>query len=198
MQWYEQDENRWRTELRIGRQLLDEFESGVDERGNAFIQGVFHVRSEHNHRYESVKIRTEYPPSFPWGGVPPTIYLVSHRDRWKKGGDSHINLDWSLCLFVPGESGVDFRLNDSLERLFAIMHTFLFKQHLYQDALLRQELTGDLAIWPGKARSHGFAGIVEAVKDRGKVGRNETCPCGSGKKFKACCLPGIKRSSNGH
>lgn len=21
-----------------------------------------------------------------------------------------------------------------------------------------------------------------------KVGRNETCPCGSGKKFKACCL----------
>jgi uncharacterized protein YecA (UPF0149 family) len=23
---------------------------------------------------------------------------------------------------------------------------------------------------------------------RGKVGRNEPCPCGSGKKFKKCCL----------
>ncbi len=23
---------------------------------------------------------------------------------------------------------------------------------------------------------------------RGKVGRNESCPCGSGKKFKKCCL----------
>ena len=23
---------------------------------------------------------------------------------------------------------------------------------------------------------------------RGKVGRNDPCPCGSGKKFKKCCL----------
>jgi uncharacterized protein len=23
---------------------------------------------------------------------------------------------------------------------------------------------------------------------KGKVGRNDRCPCGSGKKFKACCL----------
>ncbi|MGB5884590.1 MAG: SEC-C metal-binding domain-containing protein, partial [Desulfobulbales bacterium] len=22
----------------------------------------------------------------------------------------------------------------------------------------------------------------------GKIGRNETCPCGSGRKFKRCCL----------
>ena len=26
-------------------------------------------------------------------------------------------------------------------------------------------------------------------KQKVKVGRNETCPCGSGKKFKKCCLP---------
>lgn len=25
------------------------------------------------------------------------------------------------------------------------------------------------------------------VRDRPKIGRNETCPCGSGKKFKRCC-----------
>ena len=23
-----------------------------------------------------------------------------------------------------------------------------------------------------------------------KIGRNEPCPCGSGKKYKRCCLPG--------
>ena len=28
-----------------------------------------------------------------------------------------------------------------------------------------------------------------------KVGRNERCPCGSGKKFKACC--GLKERSRG-
>jgi len=31
-----------------------------------------------------------------------------------------------------------------------------------------------------------------------KIGRNEPCPCGSGKKYKKCCLPGQpeKRSSS--
>ena len=27
---------------------------------------------------------------------------------------------------------------------------------------------------------------------RGKVGRNEPCPCGSGKKFKKCCLAKVE------
>lgn len=25
-------------------------------------------------------------------------------------------------------------------------------------------------------------------RERGRVGRNEMCPCGSGKKFKRCCI----------
>ena len=28
---------------------------------------------------------------------------------------------------------------------------------------------------------------------RGRVGRNEPCPCGSGKKFKKCCYTGGAR-----
>jgi uncharacterized protein YecA (UPF0149 family) len=28
------------------------------------------------------------------------------------------------------------------------------------------------------------------VRDKPAVGRNEPCPCGSGKKFKKCCLKG--------
>jgi len=31
---------------------------------------------------------------------------------------------------------------------------------------------------------------------RGKVGRNEPCPCGSGKKFKRCCYTGRVTASS--
>ncbi len=34
--------------------------------------------------------------------------------------------------------------------------------------------------------------IEEAEKFRG-ISRNENCPCGSGKKFKKCCLPIFER-----
>lgn len=30
-------------------------------------------------------------------------------------------------------------------------------------------------------------GLAEEVDSSNKVGRNEACPCGSGKKFKLCC-----------
>jgi uncharacterized protein YecA (UPF0149 family) len=29
---------------------------------------------------------------------------------------------------------------------------------------------------------------VEAVRTEAKIGRNEPCPCESGKKYKKCCL----------
>lgn len=29
---------------------------------------------------------------------------------------------------------------------------------------------------------------VSSQRERPKTGRNELCPCGSGKKFKKCCL----------
>jgi preprotein translocase subunit SecA len=31
--------------------------------------------------------------------------------------------------------------------------------------------------------------LVRSVAEFGKIGRNEQCPCGSGKKFKRCCMP---------
>ncbi len=30
--------------------------------------------------------------------------------------------------------------------------------------------------------------VATAIAERGKIGRNESCPCGSGKKYKRCCL----------
>lgn len=32
-----------------------------------------------------------------------------------------------------------------------------------------------------------------AVTHRTKIGRNATCPCGSGRKFKKCCMSGARR-----
>lgn len=33
-----------------------------------------------------------------------------------------------------------------------------------------------------------FANIINIVNSKEKVGRNDSCPCGSGKKYKKCCL----------
>jgi preprotein translocase subunit SecA len=37
--------------------------------------------------------------------------------------------------------------------------------------------------------THGTAGapVKQAKKEAGRVGRNDPCPCGSGKKYKKCC-----------
>ena len=45
--------------------------------------------------------------------------------------------------------------------------------------------------WRGHRRTHGARStppaILPTVRDTPKVGRNDPCPCGSGKKFKKCC-----------
>jgi preprotein translocase subunit SecA len=77
--------------------------------------------------------------------------------------------------------------------VFAVLQTFLFKERIYQKALALEEITGRKAVWPGEARSHGIAGIAEAVRDMGWVKRNDPCPCGSGRKFKSCHMGKLKR-----
>jgi hypothetical protein len=188
MQWHEVMPQRWEQEKSIAAAMLGDFEAGIDSTGGAFVCGLFNVVSEHGHVYETIRIRITYPPKFPNRNQPPSVYLESHRDRWEKGGDSHIEYDWRLCLFVPSESGIDFQEANSLSDLFAVVHTFLFKQRVYQRRLVRSRLDGRKAEWPGEDRSHGIQGIREAVNDAGGIGRNDPCPCGSGKKFKRCHL----------
>jgi len=43
---------------------------------------------------------------------------------------------------------------------------------------------------PQMAARGGAAAVATAGKGAGKVGRNDPCPCGSGKKFKKCCGAG--------
>ncbi|MBI2806623.1 MAG: SEC-C domain-containing protein [Planctomycetes bacterium] len=188
MQWHEAMPQRWKREQAIAAASLEDFEAGIEGTGCAFVRGLFHVVSEHGHVYETVKLRITYPPNFPARNQSPSVYLESHRDSWEKGGDSHIEDDWRLCLFVPGESGIDFGEATSLNDLLAVTHTFLFKQRIFQRRLVRSRLDGRKAKWPGEDRSHGLQGIREAVRDAGGIGRNDPCPCGSGRKFKHCHL----------
>lgn len=173
MQWHEANLERWQQEKVVAAKLLDDFQADIDGVGTASLHGAFGVYSEHGPLYESVKLRIVYPTTFPARNQPPSVYLESHRDRWKKGGNSHIESDWKLCLFVPGESGIDFSRDCSLNDLFGVIHTFLFKQRIYQRRLARVQLDGHGAQWPGEDRSHGIQGIREAIRDIGGARRND-------------------------
>ena len=73
--------------------------------------------------------------------------------------------------------GVCVRPSDQALR-FGLNLDFSWEQDDIQDALAKN--MGK----PGNLR----ALLREAVKARTKVGRNDTCTCGSGKKYKRCCL----------
>lgn len=193
MCWHDADPDRWQQEQQVAAQLLDGFEAGIDSNRIAYIRGTFGVYSQHGHLYESATLRIEYPKTFPARNQPPLVYLESHRDRWKNSGDSHIESDWRLCLFVPGESGIDFAAPTSLNDLFGVIHTFLFKQRIYQKRVAKTLLSGGIANWPGEDRSHGERGIREAIQAMGGLGRNDPCPCGSGEKYKKCHMRRLER-----
>lgn len=186
MQWYIENPSRWKVEQAIASTFLNDCEAGFDENDRAQITGTFDIISEHGHKYDTVKLRFVYPPKFPWRNQPPSVYLDDHRDCWINGGYSHIESDWKLCLFVPGESGINFSLESSLTHLFELIHVFLIKERIYQKRLLDQKSGKGIAEWPGEDRAHGIEGIQEAVQAMKRIGRNDPCPCGSGKKFKRC------------
>jgi preprotein translocase subunit SecA len=85
---------------------------------------------------------------------------------------------------------------DMAERVKAAAVERLFKVQVVRDASMvlptitaradTQELRGEL---PGAARPTGapVARGVPRTASGEKVGRNDPCPCGSGKKYKKCC-----------
>ncbi len=64
----------------------------------------------------------------------------------------------------------------------AIFRT-LTRLHLDNDKQLQhQELTQDLSYTGGQQSA-----VVTRIRDHARIGRNDPCPCGSGKKYKKCC-----------
>ena len=52
----------------------------------------------------------------------------------------------------------------------------------------RQQVTEGRGEVPGAAAEGGSSKQQTVRRDKPKVGRNDPCPCGSGKKYKKCCL----------
>lgn len=76
--------------------------------------------------------------------------------------------------------------NDTIEGIRD--HYLFLKGHeeilsLYERALLQEKQEVDLLA----EKSFLLSEIKQLERTAGKVGRNEPCPCGSGKKFKKCC-----------
>ncbi len=59
-------------------------------------------------------------------------------------------------------------------------------QHAEASAMTTEEVAAGTAE-PGAARAPAPAPEQPFVREQRKVGRNEPCPCGSGKKYKQCC-----------
>ncbi len=64
------------------------------------------------------------------------------------------------------------------DNIDASIATFLLKMEIKQNFAARQ-LEGNAG--DGKEK------VKTTVKNESKVGRNDKCPCGSGKKYKQCC-----------
>jgi hypothetical protein len=194
MEWYGRLPARWQIEQEIARRFMEDVEAGFDAAGLAFTRGTYSLRLNCGHELARFKLRIVYPPEFLTRGCHPHVYLDSHHDQWENEGDTHIEDTWKLCLYVPLESGLDFFREDATAGLFTYIHTFLIKQRLFQQELKRaRSMQAPAAEWPGPERTHGPAGLYEAIKESGrKLGRNDPCACGSGKKFKKCCFPRVE------
>ncbi len=89
--------------------------------------------------------------------------------------------DYALSLVLRGAEAERLLLilafNDA-NRLQNVSFQFLCPGHITDDR--RAELERLATIYAGTR-------LETRIKNQGKIGRNEPCPCGSGRKFKHCC-----------
>lgn len=95
--------------------------------------------------------------------------------------DLHVNLDGNCCLGIQIDPGPH-----SLERFVDDLVVPFFYRVAYAErfgiARVRQDLWDEYR--------HGPDGLRDRLSDLSspRVGRNSPCPCGSGRKYKVCCL----------
>lgn len=93
-------------------------------------------------------------------------------------------------LYVPNDINFMHIDSDFCAHIDRVMH--IRRENLPSDPNMGGILT--------KFKSHTFSkdqksfpNSQTALRPKKKIGRNELCPCGSGKKFKRCCLPNFTR-----
>ena len=53
---------------------------------------------------------------------------------------------------------------------------------------LSERIISELKLYGKKKPQVLYTGDLPFIKEEPDVGRNDPCPCGSGKKYKKCCL----------
>jgi hypothetical protein len=95
--------------------------------------------------------------------------------------------------------GQKFSINAVLDELYRRNIIFKNKKQKYKFIPLVMELANNTRIWANRGfapkETHGsIIGIEKCdlsnrkIKKYNKIGRNDPCLCGSGKKYKKCCL----------
>ncbi len=92
-----------------------------------------------------------------------------------------VNTQWMGLEVVDTQGGGESDEEGMVEFIATYKEKGLIKPHRERASFRRHE-----GIWcyiEGEVIKPGTS-----VHDQGKVGRNDPCPCGSGKKFKKCCV----------
>ncbi|MDU1320822.1 MAG: SEC-C metal-binding domain-containing protein [Clostridium botulinum] len=100
-------------------------------------------------------------------------------------------LMYSTCCLMKNAFSVDYIFEDIKGRIY------LKNEEIERDIKdIITEINNNIEKWC--LRGHSITEIklkedkiyekVEKVNHKGKIGRNDPCPCGSGKKYKKCCL----------
>lgn len=86
---------------------------------------------------------------------------------------------WDMLKKCADEKQATQEAYESIAGAVALLHEYFSEQ--------REAETRKRMAQPGKHPSGLLSDVIDVPGARFSVGRNEECPCGSGKKFKECC-----------
>ena len=104
------------------------------------------------------------------------------------GDDGDLDMAVSMLAMVTGRD--EGKIARALTELRNTSRVWALFGQTAEEAGISREVkarTGADDAGPASAASSGYASFVRAGVDLSKVGRNDPCPCGSGRKFKKCC-----------
>jgi uncharacterized protein len=151
-------------------------------------EGFINLVMQHYNQVMSDLLDDSYETLFHQRENEGKIYTIV--DEWCEGFTRALPL-WPLSKYQRDQALLDFLNTISLftteEGLKAIQNLSTNEIEKQQDMIepaLRQLHEHYLA----KRRQDILTGTPTIIRGEPKVGRNDSCPCGSGKKFKKCCL----------
>lgn len=94
---------------------------------------------------------------------------------------------YDLCI-------MDANIHDIIEMINSSEVAYDTENQFKELLTLVMNLSSDSRKWinrgftPNELLKHNADNIIKLNKEKKKVGRNDPCPCGSGKKYKKCCM----------